>query len=171
MRHASADHRNRPPPDSIVSRPIRIDRFALGTWLIGLCAVILFLAEPVFADDRPPYPAPSSRSYTQQQLLKNWALSVCLASIAQDVRDKADAGATASAYLEFGHQPIAAYEALNKLIEQFVARRYSGSVQSEFNTMKCIDLLHSKELDRLSRYWAKARWIQEQDLRPRSSGN
>lgn len=93
--------------------------------------------------------------YSQKTLLKNWALSVCLATIAKDISARNDANATASAYLEFGRQPIEAYDALRKLAEQYANRKYGGSLNSEFNTAKCIDLFHSKELDRLTSSLAK----------------
>ena len=94
---------------------------------------------------------PMTESYSQQVLLKNWGLSVCLAMVAQDDDRKADANATASAYMEFGQQGVEAYEEIQKLAEEYANRQYSGSIPSEFNTMKCIDLFHSKELDNLTR--------------------
>ncbi|KWZ34367.1 T6SS amidase immunity protein Tai4 family protein [Burkholderia anthina] len=90
-------------------------------------------------------------------MLKNWALGVCLAGIAHDTRDRDDANATASAYLEFGDQPIEACDALRALTQRYVKRQYSGSIPASFNTMKCIDLFHSRELDALSDRLTKAR--------------
>ncbi|WP_217444660.1 T6SS amidase immunity protein Tai4 family protein [Burkholderia metallica] len=105
--------------------------------------------------------APDSRSpserYSQKTLLKNWALSVCLAQVAHSVRDRDDANASASAYLEFGQQPIEAYDALRALARRYATRTYSGSISASFNTMKCIDLFHSRELDMLADRLAKAR--------------
>ncbi|WP_199779085.1 T6SS amidase immunity protein Tai4 family protein [Burkholderia sp. BE12] len=105
--------------------------------------------------------APDSRSpgerYSQKTLLKNWALSVCLAQVAHSVRDRDDANAAASAYLEFGHPPIEAYDALRALARRYATRTYSGSIPASFNTMKCIDLFHSRELDMLADRLAKAR--------------
>jgi hypothetical protein len=88
-------------------------------------------------------------TYSQRDLLKNWALSVCFAKITEDAKTKEDASSTASGYLEFGRQGIEAYDELWELVEKFVSRKYSGSSpsESEFNTMKCIDLFHSAELD------------------------
>ncbi len=93
------------------------------------------------------YSRSMTQEYSQQTLLKNWAFSVCLASVSKNQEAIDDANATASAYLEFGKQPIEAYQALKKLSEQYAKRQYAGSIKSEFNTMKCIDLFHSKELD------------------------
>ncbi|RIX49887.1 MAG: hypothetical protein D3M94_01675 [Rhodocyclales bacterium GT-UBC] len=98
-----------------------------------------------------------TETYSQQDLLKNWTLSVCLATIAKDANDRADANATAAAYLEFGRQRLEDYDKLQKLAEKYAARRYSGAIQSEFNTMKCIDLFHSKELDWLTKKLSKTR--------------
>ncbi|MFA8328327.1 T6SS amidase immunity protein Tai4 family protein [Burkholderia ubonensis] len=95
--------------------------------------------------------------YSQKTLLKNWALSVCLAQVAHDARDRDDANAAASAYLEFGHQPIEAYDALRRLAQRYANRKYGGSIPASFNTMKCIDLFHSQELDTLADRLAKAR--------------
>jgi hypothetical protein len=52
--------------------------------------------------------------------------------------------------MEFGHQQIEAYDSIRKIVEKFISKKYAGTVASEFNTMKCIDLFHSKELDGLS---------------------
>ena len=91
------------------------------------------------------------RSYSQKTLLKNWALSSCLARVYEDQNTRDDASAAAAAYLEFGRQPIEAYESLERLVEKYASRKYFGSIQSDFNTMKCIDLFHSRELDSLVR--------------------
>lgn len=88
--------------------------------------------------------------YSQKILLKNWALSVCLAQVAKDPKTQADASETASAYLEFGRQPIEAYDKLAALAKKYASRQYGSAIQSELNTMKCIDLFHSKELEKLS---------------------
>jgi hypothetical protein len=77
-------------------------------------------------------------------------LSVCLAQVAKNAAERDDANATAGAYLEFGRQPIEAYQRIQKLVQQYAARKYAGSVDSEFNTMKCIDLFNSTELDTLA---------------------
>lgn len=94
--------------------------------------------------------AQQTETYSQATLLKNWALSVCLATVAKDAAEREDANATASAYLEFGHQPIEAYDKLRALAERYANKKYGGSIQADFNTMKCIDLFHSKELNDLA---------------------
>lgn len=76
-------------------------------------------------------------------------MSVCLAYVATDQAARDDANASASAYMEFGRQDVAAYDALRALAQRYAKRTYSGSVPGQFNTMKCIDLFHSAELRRL----------------------
>lgn len=96
--------------------------------------------------------------YSQKTLLKNWALTVCFARISPDDAAKTDASATASAYLEFGKQPPEAYDELRALVGKYVGMKYGGhETKAEFNTMKCIDLFHSKELDRVATKWAGKR--------------
>ncbi|WP_341677022.1 T6SS amidase immunity protein Tai4 family protein [Niveibacterium sp. SC-1] len=118
-----------------------------------LCAAAFFVASAggsTHASETVEYAQSPIASYSQKTLLKNWVLSVCLARIAQNDKDRADANATASAYLEFGRQPIEAYDALRTLVDTYANKRYGGSIPSDFNTMKCIDLFHSKELEKLS---------------------
>ncbi len=117
----------------------------LGAMLLSSVA----LARPAPADAERPN-ANATASYPQKTLLKNWAVSVCLAKVAKTQEAKDDANATASAYMEFGKLPIEDYEPLRELADRYSKRTYGGAVQSEFNTMKCIDLMHSKELDALT---------------------
>ena len=95
--------------------------------------------------------------YSQKTLLKNWALSRCLGQVYSDPKTKEDANATASAYLESGRQPVEAYDALSELVNRYANQRYTGSVKSEFNTMKCIDLFHSRELEELTSRLSKGK--------------
>lgn len=102
-------------------------------------------------------PLPQTSQYSQKTLLKNWALSICLAQAARDERTAKDAASTAGAYMEFGRQDLVVYEEIRALVAKYGALEYGGSVPSEFNTMKCIDLFHSKELDRLTTKATRAR--------------
>lgn len=85
--------------------------------------------------------------YTQKELLKNWTLSRCLGKAYDNVSVKKDADATASAYLEYSKQPIENFYILDKLADKFIKLKYTGSIPANFNTMKCIDLFYSKELN------------------------
>jgi hypothetical protein len=107
-----------------------------------ILAVVVVFALPVHGQ--------TPDSYSQKILLKNWALSRCLGQVYSDAKAKEDAYATASAYLEFGHQSIEAYDALTTVVNKYATAKFSGSVSSEFNTMKCIDLFNSNELDDLA---------------------
>ena len=101
------------------------------------------------ADAEKPYSQPMTETYSQRELLKNWALCACLAFVTKDAATRDDIGATASGYLEYGRQPIGAYDELRTLAKKWTEKRYGGSIPSEFNTMKCIDMYHSRELDKL----------------------
>ena len=92
---------------------------------------------------------------TQVAILKKWALSRCLAKASGDSPAGDDAAKTAAAYLEMGEAGIEVYEKLDALAGGYLAREYSGSVKSNYNTMKCLDLYDSDELDKLARDSAK----------------
>lgn len=117
---------------------------------MGFMMLVLGHSAQAQAGEPVKYTQSMTDKFSQKTLLKNWALSVCLARVSKDESTRDDANATASAYLEFGRQPIEAYDALRELVERYANRKYGGSIQSEFNTMKCIDLFHSKELGNLT---------------------
>jgi hypothetical protein len=87
------------------------------------------------------------RESTEAGILKDWTLSRCIAKAAKDENFGNDASKTAAAFLERGAAEITTYEKLDTLVDAFLARRYSGSVKGEYNTLKCIALYHSHELD------------------------
>ncbi len=89
-------------------------------------------------------------TYSQKVLLKNWALARCLGQVYGNESVQKDANATASAYLEFGKQPMSAYTQIATLVDDYVHRQIGGSIPAQFNTMKCIDLYHSGALDTLT---------------------
>jgi len=104
------------------------------------------LSAPGWAED----PAPATSRYRQKELLKNWALTVCLGNVVKDDADKHDAGVSANAYFQFSHVRVEDFAELRKLALQYASRKYSGSVPGDYNIMKCIDLFHSSELDHLA---------------------
>lgn len=102
------------------------------------------------ANSQAPPPANS-----QAVVLKKWALARCLAKAGGDSPAGDDAAKTAAAYLEMGTAGIEVYEKLEALALRYLQREYSGSVKSSYNTMKCLDLFESEELDELARDAAK----------------
>ncbi|BCQ22580.1 hypothetical protein NK8_06910 [Caballeronia sp. NK8] len=86
----------------------------------------------------------------QIALLKDWALSRCLAKMYADPVAKSDANATASAYLEKSNLPMDAYDAADRLASDYANRKYAGSIESGFGTKKCIDFFESEELRELA---------------------
>lgn len=97
--------------------------------------------------------ASEAQYYSQSLLLKNWVLCRCLAKA--HPTDAEDAQISASAYLEFGKAPIEAYEEGDALVEKALSTTYSGSVKGAYNTMKCVDLFHGKEVEKLVRKYSK----------------
>jgi hypothetical protein len=115
------------------------------TIAIAILSATTLICHPVSA--QPAFTGKGANN--QKMLMKNWALSTCFARIAQDQATKTDAGLTASAYLQNSQQDIEDFDKIDKIVDKVLAMKYGGSVQSNYNTMKCIDLFHSKELDRL----------------------
>lgn len=120
----------------------------------SLCVLILALALPL-AQAQPAFTG--KRASDQKMLMKNWALSACIARMAKDEGTRNDASSTASAFLENSQQDLEDFEQLGKLVDEYLALQYGGSVKSEYNTMKCIDLFHSRKLDQLASRLVKRR--------------
>src|SRR5690349_325290 len=83
----------------------------------------------------------------QSTVLKNWTVSRCLANAFKGSPAGEDASVTAAAYLEQGDAPAEAYEQLEKLASDAATEPRSGSVPGQYNTMKCIDLYASPDLN------------------------
>jgi hypothetical protein len=90
-------------------------------------------------------------AYSPVEYLKNFALSVCISDGYASKDVVKDSLAAAGAYSELGSLPFEAYENAERLAKQFLARKYTSISGEQLTLMKCIDLFHSKELDRLAR--------------------
>lgn len=93
--------------------------------------------------------------YTPVQHLKNYALSACLADGYQSAEVVGDATASANGYKELGSLDIDAYNEALVLVRKYLARTYPSQSGEKLVLMKCIDLFHSRELDRLARKHAR----------------
>lgn len=109
--------------------------------LVLLCTCVPLAAQPL---------STGTSAHAQKTLMKNWALSICFARIASDEKTRKDAAATARAYLENSQQDVEDFAKIGKLVDQFLALPYAGSDKRDYQTMKCIDLFHSKELAHLT---------------------
>jgi hypothetical protein len=93
-------------------------------------------------------------NYPSRVLVKNLALSVCLAQIAKDTSTASDAGSSANGYFQYSSIGFEELDEIRALANEFAALKYGGHTEfgaksPDFNTMKCIDLFHSAELDAL----------------------
>jgi hypothetical protein len=123
----------------------------MDTQMKALGATVVILACTITSAGSAVATESATQSYSQATLLQNWVLSRCLAKAYPSKVAKEDAQLTASAYLEFGNVPIEAYDEGERLVDQYLQRHYSGVVKGPYNTMKCIDLFHGKEVAALVR--------------------
>jgi hypothetical protein len=120
---------------------------------IRIAAVFAFFVGLMFAD---AVSAEARVEYSPIEYLKNFALSVCLADGYTSEEVKKDSLAAAGGYSELGSLPFEAYEQVESLAKQFLAKKYRSFSGEKLTLMKCIDLFHSKELDQLAtRYYKK----------------
>jgi hypothetical protein len=89
-------------------------------------------------------------------LLKNYAMASCLGRAFPGSALVPDANASAAGYIEHGSVSADAYVEIVKLADIFLARKYASISGQPLQTMKCIDLFHSEDLNRVvKRFTAK----------------
>lgn len=105
-------------------------------------------------------PAQELKTYDNQvKLFKYWTLARCGAAVSKQAGSQAlqeDWSNTAAAYLEYATVPIQANEAAEALVEKFLkTTTRSGSTGGSYESMKCIDLFNSPQLDALASQYIK----------------
>ena len=100
---------------------------------------------------------PVVRKSSQAELLRDYALARCLSQAFPGSPLAPDANASAAGYLERGRVSADAYAEVVKLADEFLARKYPSLSGQALQTMKCIDLFHSSELDRVVGRYAPKR--------------
>lgn len=94
--------------------------------------------------------------YTPIEYLKNFALAACVAEgYASNASVAKDAVASADGYMELGSLGIDAYNEARALAEKFLAKDYPSQSGEKLTMMKCVDLFHSRELERLAKKYAR----------------
>jgi hypothetical protein len=120
-------------------------RFGVFVALTCLVAPSIASAE----DAGPPV------QYSAAEDLRNFALSVCISDGYKSEEVVKDSRAAAGGYLELGGFPIEAYEETAALGKKFLTKEYRGKHGEKLTLMKCIDLIHSKDLDLIIRKYDK----------------
>ncbi|HLU03361.1 MAG TPA: T6SS amidase immunity protein Tai4 family protein [Advenella sp.] len=105
-------------------------------------------------------PQQALKSYDNQvKLFKYWTLARCgatLSKLAGSATLEEDWSNTAAAYLEYSTVPLEANEAAQSLVDKFLkTTTRSGSTGGSYESMKCIDLFNSQELDALAGQYIK----------------
>jgi|HubBroStandDraft_6_1064221.scaffolds.fasta_scaffold84896_2 hypothetical protein len=93
--------------------------------------------------------------YSDAELLQNWTLARCLSRAFPGSPLEPDAAAAGAGYLERGSVEADAYTESARLADRFLSRTYASQSGQPLQTMKCIDLLHSAELDSIVKRYAK----------------
>ena len=91
--------------------------------------------------------------YTEEQLLRNYALTACLGDGFASV--KPEAAYAEHHYLQMMRYPIEAYQAANELGLVYLEKKYSKVRGKKLTIMKCIDLSNSKELDAIIKKYSR----------------
>lgn len=120
--------------------------------LIAVIALVVSVATAPAGGDGPVV-----RKYSQADLLRNYALARCLSQAFPGSPLAPDASASAAGYLERGSVSADAYGEIAKLADEFLAHKYPSLSGQALQTMKCIDLFHSSDLDRVVRRFAPKR--------------
>jgi hypothetical protein len=105
----------------------------------------------------PDNSKPEVPKYSQVELLRNYAMARCLSQAFPGSALEPDATATAAGYLERGSVSADAYVEIARLADTFLARKYPSQSGQPLQTMKCIDLFQSKDLNLVVKRFAAKR--------------
>jgi hypothetical protein len=119
----------------------------------GAALTLVFSASLLATAKEPSHPI----TYDEPTLLRNYALSQCVARAYNDVAVVEDGKAAAGAYLEAGHVGPDVYGDIVKLVEAKLRENYPGKSGDQRQLMKCIDLYWARDLQRIVAKHARER--------------
>ncbi|EOY5423548.1 T6SS amidase immunity protein Tai4 family protein [Cronobacter dublinensis] len=93
--------------------------------------------------------------FTQPQIFTQWVQSRCIASIADSAALKADANASAAAWLEASELPVEAFNAADAVIAQALKTRVGGTAKTDYRVLKCALIAQSADVQALYQQFAR----------------
>ncbi|NUU67694.1 hypothetical protein HQN64_16470 [Enterobacteriaceae bacterium BIT-l23] len=89
---------------------------------------------------------PEMTSFSQQQIFTHWVQNRCIGKITQDKLLIDDARKSAAAWLEFSQLPVEDFQAADKFIDAALKQKISGSVESQYQVLKCTLIANSDDI-------------------------
>ncbi|WP_336282147.1 T6SS amidase immunity protein Tai4 family protein [Cronobacter dublinensis] len=100
-------------------------------------------------------PLASISDVSQPQRFTQWVQSRCIASIADSAALKADANASAAAWLEANELPAEAFNAADAVIAQALKTRVGGTAKTDYRVLKCALIAQSADVQALYQQFAR----------------
>lgn len=97
-----------------------------------LLLVLALNASVVYAQTLPDISA-----FSQQQIFENWVQNRCIGKIADSKALKADAEASAAAWLEASNLPAENFEKADKVIVSLLKEKVGGTEPGHYQVLKC----------------------------------
>lgn len=94
--------------------------------------VLALNASAVYAQTLPDISA-----FSQQQIFENWVQNRCIGKIADSKALKADAEASAAAWLEASNLPAENFEKADKVIASLLKEKVGGTEPGHYQVLKC----------------------------------
>ncbi|MBT1728718.1 T6SS amidase immunity protein Tai4 family protein [Enterobacter quasimori] len=80
---------------------------------------------------------PDVSAFSQQQIFENWVQNRCIGKIADSKALKADAEASAAAWLEASDLPAENFEKADKVIVSLLKEKVGGTEPGQYQVLKC----------------------------------
>lgn len=80
---------------------------------------------------------PDISAFSQQQIFENWVQNRCIGKIADSKALKADAEASAAAWLEASNLPSENFEKADKVIASLLKEKVGGTQPGHYQVLKC----------------------------------
>ncbi|MEY8712533.1 T6SS amidase immunity protein Tai4 family protein [Mangrovibacter phragmitis] len=98
---------------------------------------------------------PETKSFSQYEQYKYWVEARCIGKAFNNADIKKDANISAAAWLETSDLPVDAFNEADKLIDAELKVKLSGSVEGDYNILKCSLIANSKAVEGIFKKYNK----------------
>lgn len=98
---------------------------------------------------------PETKSFSQYEQYKHWVETRCIGKAFNNADITKDANISAAAWLETSSLPVDAFNEADKPIDAELKVKLSGSVEGNYNILKCSLIANSKAAEKIFKTFSK----------------
>ena len=99
--------------------------------------------------------SPNLTTFSQHDIFNHWVETRCIGKAFNNADITKDANISAAAWLETSSLPVDAFNEADKLIDAELKVKLSGSVEGNYNILKCSLIANSKAAEKIFKTFSK----------------